>query len=93
MIDSSKGLSSALNDNVQKISTATGGLEQLLRKTVPGYQANAEFERGLRQLNAGLDKGRISMSLAADGLSGLISRYGQSRNSDRSGRKRATEAC
>ncbi|KQS79824.1 hypothetical protein ASG25_21790 [Rhizobium sp. Leaf384] len=59
-----------------KISSAADGIERIKRQFVTGYAAQADFDRGLKTVGAGLDKGRLSAEQASVAVENLSRKYG-----------------
>jgi hypothetical protein len=59
-----------------KISSAADGIERIKRQFVSGYAAQADFDRGLKTVGNGLDKGRLSAEQASVAVENLSRKYG-----------------
>ncbi|SER57583.1 hypothetical protein SAMN03159406_00536 [Rhizobium sp. NFR03] len=59
-----------------RISSAADGIERIKRQFVTGYAAQADFDRGLKTVGAGLDKGRLSAEQASVAVENLSRKYG-----------------
>ncbi|KQS83417.1 hypothetical protein ASG58_22035 [Rhizobium sp. Leaf383] len=59
-----------------KISSAADGIERIKRQFVTGYAAQADFDRGLKTVGNGLDKGRLSAEQASIAVENLSRKYG-----------------
>ncbi|WP_432344680.1 phage tail tip lysozyme [Shinella yambaruensis] len=59
------------------LSRASDGVERLKRQFVTGYAAAADFERNLKIVGSGLDRGKLTTEQAAVAIENLSRRYGQ----------------
>lgn len=80
MAASSREAGSAVVDTSAKISTSGDVLARLSRQYVEGYASQQRFEQGLRQLNRGLESGKISAEGAERILVGMNQRLGLTAN-------------
>lgn len=78
--DGIKALGESVTQTDTKISQAGAGIERLKRQFVTGYAASMDFERALKTVGTGLDKGKISVEQAASAVENLTRKYGQVAN-------------
>jgi hypothetical protein len=71
-----KAVGDAATATDTKISQAGNGIERLKRQFVTGYAASVDFDRGLKTVGAGLDKGKISADQASVAVENLSRKYG-----------------
>lgn len=78
--DGIKAVGDAATQTDTKISQAGNGIERLKRQFVTGYAASLDFERSLKTIGTGLDKGKISAEQASVAVENLTRKYGQVAN-------------
>ncbi|HTV69843.1 MAG TPA: phage tail length tape measure family protein [Rhizobiaceae bacterium] len=77
---SSREVGNAISQTDSRLSTASTGIERLMRQTVQGYSASQSFERALRTLQRALDTGNVTQERAEQILIGLNARYNLTAN-------------
>lgn len=60
-----------------RLSRAADGVERLKRQFVTGYAAAADFERNIKVVGTGLERGKITTEQAATAIENLSRKYGQ----------------
>lgn len=78
--DGIKAVGDAATQTDTKVSQAGNGIERLKRQFVTGYAASMDFERSLKTIGVGLDKGKLSADQAASAVENLTRKYGQVAN-------------
>jgi hypothetical protein len=66
----------AATQSSTKVAQASDSIERLKRSYVTGYAAASDFDRNVRAIGAGLDKGKLSADQAANAIENLHKKYG-----------------
>ncbi|NEI60909.1 hypothetical protein [Rhizobium leguminosarum] len=74
----------AATSTATKVSQASDGVERLKRQFVTGYAASVDFDRGLKTVGSGLDRGKISSEQAAIAIENLSRKYAVSADASHS---------